>query len=169
MKIELQSLKCIHENINLEEYIDFREYIKSTMENPEWLRALSKTELEEMLKKNTKVWIYYNDEEPVCSMLAKPACKETIEKYRLDLIPNEVIEYGSMIVNPKYIGNGLQYQMLLELDKFSIESNYKYTIGTIHPLNTYSIKNIMKNGFELVHFKELDRGPRNIYLKYLNK
>lgn len=169
MKIELQNLICIHENINLDEYINFREYIKSTMENPGWLRMLSKKDLENMLRENTKVWIYYNDEEVVCSMLAKPASKEIINEYGLDLIPDEVIEYGSMFVNPKYIGNGLQYQMLLELEKFSIENNYKYVIGTIHPLNTYSIKNILKNDFELVHFKELDRGPRNIYLKRLSK
>lgn len=169
MKIELQNLICIHKNINLDEYINFREYIKSSMENPDWLRILSKEELVSMLRENTKVWIYYNDGEPVCSMLAKPASKDTIDKYGLNLIPDEVIEYGSMIVNPKYVGNGLQYQMLLELEKYSIESNYKYVIGTIHPLNTYSIKNVVKNGFELVHFKTLDRGPRNIYLKSLNK
>ena len=169
MKLMLQNLKCIHENINLDEYIGFREYIKSRMENPDWLRNITKEELEDMLEENTKVWVYYKEDELVCSMLAMPATRETIIKYGFDLIPDEVIEYGSMIVNPKYVGNGLQYQMLLELEKYSVKNNYKYVIGTIHPLNTYSIKNILKNGFELVRFKELDRGPRNIYLKHLNK
>lgn len=165
MKFKLDGLICISENIDVNSYINFRKTIKNAMDYPDWLRELTKDELLLMLTQNTKVWIYYNKDEIVCSMLAMKANEETISKYGLTLNQNDTIEYGSMIVNPKYVGNSLQFQMLLELERYSKNNNFKYAIGAVHPLNVYSINNLLKNGFKQVAFKELDRGPRNIYLK----
>lgn len=168
MKINLNNLICVNENIDIDSYIKFREYIKKHMDKPDWLRELTKDELATMLVKDTKVWIYYIKDEIVCSMLVMKANEETMLKYGLALNQNDTIEYGSMIVNPKYVGNNLQFQMLLELEKYSKNNNFKYAIGAVHPLNVYSINNLLKNDFKQVAFKELERGPRNIYFKKIN-
>ena len=165
----LKDLRMENENINLDKYIEFREYVKLHMEHPEWLGDFTKEELEIMLKTNSKIWIYYLNQEEVCSMMFIPATKEALEKFEIDLDYNEVVDYGPMMVNPKFVGHRLQYQMLQEIDKYSIERNYKYAIGTIHPDNIYSIRNLTKDDFELVNFKEFKRGPRNIYMKKLTK
>ena len=60
-------------------------------------------------------------------------------KFGLDLNYREVVDYGPMFVNPKYVGNKLQYQMLQKIDKYSKMLGYKYAVGTIHPDNKYSI------------------------------
>lgn len=161
----LQELKCINKNVNIDEYIEFREKVKQNMEHPEWLGNFSKEDLTKMQSENSIIWIYYLNEEPVCSMMLIPSTEKALNKFDIDLDYKEVIDYGPMFVNPKFVGNGLQYQMLKELDNYCFNLGYKYAVGTIHPNNIYSINNLLKDDFKLVGTKEFTRGIRNIYLK----
>jgi hypothetical protein len=94
--------------------------------------------------------------------------KEELEKLTLPFSENEVIDYGGMFVNPKYLGNKLQLQMLQVLDKYAKSLGYKYAIATVHPDNFYSYNNFLEDNFSYQCFVELKRGPRNIYIKELN-
>ena len=163
--MKLEELKCINENIDLNEYIEFREDVKKYMQYPEWLGDFTYEDLEELLNSGSKIWIYYLEKEPVCSMMLIPATQKSLDKFDINLNYNEVVDYGPMFVNFKYVGNGLQYQMLKALDSYCIEKGYKYAAGTIHPDNIYSIKNLVKDDFKYLTEKKLKRGPRNIYLK----
>ncbi len=165
--MNLKELKNVNENIDLDSYIKFREIVKQNMEHPEWLGDFSRGELEEMLKNNSKIWIYYLDNEPICSMMLIPSRKKDLEKFEIDLDSSIVVDYGPMFVNPKYVGNKLQYQMLKEIDNYSLSLGYKYAVGTIHPDNIYSINNLLKDNFQLTKTKEFKRGIRNIYIKKL--
>ena len=165
--MELKDLHCIDCNINLDDYISFREDVKSHMEHPEWLGDFSKEDLEFMLNNNSKIWIYYLNDEPVCSMMIIPSREKDLKKFEIDLDFKEVIDYGPMFVNYKYVGNGLQYQMLRFIDEYSKKLGYNYAASTVHPDNNYCIKNILKDEFELVNTKEFTRGIRNIYLRKL--
>lgn len=165
--MNLKNLKCINENINLDEYISFREYIKKHMEHPEWLGDFTKEDLEFMLKNNSKIWIYRFNDEIVCSMMFIPATEKALHKFEVGQNYEEVADYGPMMVNPKYVGNGLQLKMLKELDNYSINNGCKYVIATIHPDNIYSINNLLKDNFKLINQKEFKRGLRNIYQKIL--
>lgn len=167
--MKLDELKCINENINIDEYIDFREEVKRNMDYPDWLGDFSKEDLIKLLNNNSKIWVYYLISEPVCSMMLIPSDERALFKFEVDLDYREVVDYGPMFVNPKYVGNGLQFQMLKELDKYCISLGYKYAASTIHPDNIYSINNLVKDDFELVNTKEFTRGIRNIYLKKLEK
>lgn len=162
-------LKDLYVKINdIDEYINFREMVKKNMKDPLWLGDFSKEDLIDMKNNNSIIWIYYLDDNPVCSMMLIPSKKEDLEKFEIDLDYKETVDYGPMFVNPKYIGNNLQYQMLEELDKYSSNLGYKYGVTTVHPDNIYSINNILKNNFILVEKKEFARGVRNIYLKCLD-
>lgn len=163
--MKLNELACINQNINLDEYIEFREMVKENMEHPEWLGDFSKEDLIHMLNNGSIIWIYYYNTEPVCSMMLIPSTEKSIQKFGFDLDFNDVVDYGPMFVNPKFVGHGLQYQMLQEIDNYSIQLGYKYAAGTIHPDNIYSIRNLIKDEFELTGTKEFTRGLRNIYLK----
>lgn len=166
-KINLSNLKYVNEKINLDKYIQFRELVKENMEHSEWLGDFSKEDLDLLLKQNSKIWIYYIENEPVCSMMLIPSTKKSLDKFEMDLDYKTVVDYGPMFVNPKYIGNGLQYQMLKELDRYCLNLGYKYAAGTIHPDNIYSINNLLKDDFKQINQKEFKRGIRNIYLKKL--
>ena len=165
MKLLLDDLVCVKENIDLEEYISFRSYVKEYMVHPEWLGDFTKEDLQIMLKNNSKLWIYYLNSGPVCSMMFIPADKKSLDQFELALDVNEVADYGPMMVHPEYVGNGLQYQMLKAIDDYSIVNGYKYAVGTIHPDNVYSINNLLKD--KLIGQKEFKRGVRNIYIKTL--
>ena len=166
--MKLSDLKCVNENINLDEYIAFRDSVKKNMEYPEWLGDFSKDNLVNMLNNGSKIWIFYKNNEPVASMMLIPSDGDALRKFGLDLNYRDVVDYGPMFVNPKYVGNKLQYQMLQKIDKYSKSLGYKYAVGTIHPDNKYSINNLLKAGFELKGTRTFKRGVRNIYLKEFN-
>ena len=165
MQIKLENLTCINENIDIDEYIQFREFVISHMEHPEWLGVFSKEDLLTMLSNNSKIWMYYLEDEVVCSMMFIPATEKDAIRFDLEQYYKEVADYGPMMVNPKYRGNGLQYQMLKVLDDYAISNSYKYALATINPDNKYSIHNIEKDNFQFIRQKEFTRGLRNIYFK----
>lgn len=165
-KINIKDLIVV-EKINIDQYIKFREQVKETMNNPEWLGDFTREDIELLLQENSKIWVYYSKEIPVCSMMIIPATKKSLIKFELNYKVQEVIDYGPMFVNPNYIGNNLQYQMLRELDEISRKKGYRYAVVTVHPDNMYSIRNLEKDKFKLINTKNFERGTRNIYLKEL--
>lgn len=165
--LNLDELKCVSENIDLDEYIEFREYVKNSMEYPEWLGDFTKKDLVNMLNNGSKIWCYYLNDDLVCSMMLILPDKKSVFKFGLNLNYREVVDYGPMFVNPEYVGNGLQYQMLGRLDNYCERLGYKYAVCTAHPDNIYSINNLLKDGFKYNNKKEFVRGIRNIYLKEL--
>lgn len=167
--MKLEELTCISDNIDMDKYIEFREYVKNNMEYPDWLGDFFLEDLVYLVNNGSKIWVYYLNDEPVCSMMIIPASKEALSKFDMDLNYKDVIEYGPMFVNSKYVGKGLQYQMFLELDKYCYRLGYKYAVGTVHPDNTYSINNFIKDKFIFFNQKEFKRGIRDIYLKVLYK
>lgn len=167
--MKLEDLKRIDDNIDLDKYIEYREYVKSNMQHPEWLGDLTKEDLEKLLSSGTKIWIYYLDNDFVCSMMSIPSSEKDMVKFDLNLDYKEVIDYGPMFVNHKYVGNKLQYQMLKYLDEYVKSKGYKTAIGTIHPDNIYSINNLIKDDFILTGSRNFKRGTRNIYVKKLIK
>lgn len=167
MKYNINGLKNISENIDIDEYIEFRESIKKNMKKPEWLGDFSKEDLIFLLNNKSKIWMYYKDFEPVCSMMLIPSDEKSLNKAEINLDYQVVASYGPMMVNPDFVGNGLQYQMLKEIDKYSKEIGFEYAETTVHPDNIYSINNLIKDDFKLVNTKTYKRGIRNIYLKKL--
>ncbi len=165
--ININNLTFISENIDLDEYIKIREEVKMRMEYPEWLGDFSKEDLINELNNNAKIWLYYDNGNPVCSMMIMPCSIDAITKFELDINYKDAVDYGPMFVCCEYIGNGLQYQMLQELDKYCKEKGYKYAISTVHPDNKYSIVNFLKDDFKLHKEKNFTRGRRNIYVKKL--
>lgn len=168
-KINLDNLNVFNENIDLNKYITFREEIKKEMENPDWLGDFSKEDLEYLLANKSRIWLWYDKDTPVCSMMFIPATHKDIEKFGLDLDYLKVVDYGPMMVNKNYRGNNLQLQMLKKLDEYSKKENYHFAISTVHPDNFFSIKNLEKDKFKKVGNKEFKRGVRNIYLKILDE
>ncbi len=165
--MKLNDLNYVNDKIDVDKYIEYRENVKKEMKEPDWLGDFSKDDILYMLDNNSKIWMYFKDEEFICSMMLIPSTKKDLNKFGIDLDFNEVVDYGPMFVNPKYVGNSLQYQMLKELDEYSSNKGYKYAISTVHPNNIYSINNLIKDGFELVGNRIFTRGERNIYYKKL--
>lgn len=164
--IELKQLKRV-DNIDLDEYIKFREQVKNNMSNPDWLGDFEKKDLKQLLKEGAKIWIYYLNKTPICSMMCLPTEKDFLENLDIEYDEDSIVDYGPMFVNYDYIGSNLQYQMLKELDKLSKENGYQYAITTVHPDNIYSSNNLKLDKFHCFRTKSLPRGIREIYIKKL--
>lgn len=163
--MKIDELKIICENIDIDEYIKYREIVKKNMEHPEWLGDFTKEELLKMLSNGSKIWMFYNDNDFVSSMMLIPSTKDDMIAFDINYDYKKVVDYGPMFVNPKYVGNGLQYQMLKLLDDLSTKLGYEYAVGTVHPDNIYSINNLIKGKFIKIGQKEFKRGLRDIYFK----
>ena len=48
LKINLNDLKCISENVDLDKYIEFRESVRARMEHPEWLGEIPKEDAQKI-------------------------------------------------------------------------------------------------------------------------
>lgn len=109
--MKLNELKCKSENINVDEYLAFREQVKNSMKYPDWLGDFSRDDLTFLLQRGVKIWIYYNEDEPVCSMMLIPCDENALSSFGLNMQMDyrNVVDYGPMFVNPKYVGNKLQY------------------------------------------------------------
>ena len=166
-KVSLSDFCFQNNHIDLDVYIFNREKIKKDMSFPEWLGDFDKNSLEKMLLNGSKIWMYYHKNNFVCSMMFIPATIDDMEKFGINYNYLEVVDYGPMMVSSNYQGNGLQCNMLVELDNICKNMGYKYAVATVHPDNLISLKNLEKVGFELVGCKQFARGLRTIYLKKL--
>lgn len=121
--------------------------------------------------KRGEVVLYYNDEELVsffelfCPDDSKILEEEyNISKYIPDIDCKNVGVAESIVVIPKYRGNGLQVKMFIRMEEIARERAITSLIGTVHPKNTYSCHN-----FDICNYKTIAKimshgGER--YLKY---
>lgn len=158
------------ENVNLDDYQKLSCEVKEYMDDPNHLGDLSKDDLVKEIEKGGKIWLYYLDDKPICSMMLVMVEKDLMYRYELNKFPyQKCVDYGPMMVHPRYVGFSLQKQMLKKLNEEAKKMKYEYAICTVHPDNKYSRKNIENDGFVLKVQKEFRRGNRNIYVKDLKE
>ena len=72
----------------------------------------------------------------------------------------------SAAVLPEFRGRNLQNRMLSECEKILADTPYKYSLSTISPDNTASLRSLTKNGFKILKTAKLYGGlERNILYK----
>ena len=163
--MELKELKCIDYDIDLDEYLKFYKYVRDNMKHPEWLGTFTKEELEYILSHDGRIFNYYDNDILVSSIMYIPITKKTLIKHNINHDVDEVCSLGPVMVNPKYVGNNIQYQMQTMFDSYVKGINKKYIFTKVHPDNIYSIRNVEKSGYKFLEYYESHDGPRNCYLK----
>lgn len=163
--MNLEALECTN-NINIKEYIEFVNLVKSNMTNPDWLGDFKENDINNILNSGGRIWIYYKNSEIVCSVMYMSIDEDGIKKFNLDYDKNKVGECGQIMVNPKYIGLGLQNQMLKVIEEYSKKIKNTIILTTIHPDNIYSKNNFIKNNYKYDSSYTFKRGRRDLYIKY---
>lgn len=80
----------------------------------------------------------------------------------------KVAHMESVAILPAYRGNGLQYALMQRGEADLRKMGYRYLMCTVHPDNSYSRNNIIRQGYEVVLTKEKYGGYiRDILLKKL--
>ena len=109
--------------------------------------------------------MYYDNDIPVCSMFYIPSSNSSLKKHDIEYDEKVTGSLGSIMVRKEYVGNGLQTAMLVVLN------NYVKSIGKTHVLikahsdNIYSIRNILKDGYNMIDEYENERGPMTAFIK----
>ena len=165
--INLEDLKEKSENIDINEYLKFYKYVRDNMQHPEWLSEFNMEELVYILDHDGKIFNYYNNDILVSSIMYIPSNNKSLRKHNIKYDEEIVGSCGPVLVNPKYVGNGLQLKMMIMLDEYSKSLNKKYMFTKAHPDNIYSIKNILKDGYEFIEDYMSSDGPKRCYIKKL--
>ena len=165
--MKINEFNCISEHNNIDEYLEFYKYVKSNMKEPSWLGEFSLNELKNVLNNEGKLFNFYdNNNIIVCSMLYIPSNNKTLEKHNLKYDEKLVGSCGPIMVNPEYVGNKFQKQMLELLDKYCKNIGKIYIFTKVHPDNIYSINNFISDGYKFVETYKTSSGEsRSVYFK----
>lgn len=157
-------VKILSKN-DLDDYLLLVKKVKDKMKYPEWLGDFSKEDLFTIAEIG-KIYLWFDEDEIVCAALLIPSTKKDLDKFfSSDLDYSKVVDFGPEMVNPSYIGRGLQREMLKFLENESLNMGYEYAISTIHPNNIYSRRNLEYVGFQNIGQVTLKRGIRVVYRK----
>ena len=166
--MNLNDLYCVNENVNLDDYLNLYKYVKNNMKNPNWLGEFTKKEIKEILKKEGKIWLYYDKDNLVCSMCLLPSKNKVLKKNNIYYDESIVASLGPIMVSPNYIGNKLQLQMMKELERYCKNNNYKYIFTKSCSDNIYSLSNMLKHGFKIKNVYINERGSNTALIKKIN-
>lgn len=114
---------------------------------------------------------WYNGELAAFSILYYPKDNESdnLSLYLENVNINGVKSANNKlcIVNSKYRGNSLQYELGKLIEDIAIKSNIKLMCVTAHPENLHSINNLLKLGF--IYNRTLIKYgfQRNLYYKFI--
>ena len=61
-----------------------------------------------------------------------------------------VAHMDSVVILPEYRGHGLQHMLMKEAERIiKSETGYRILMATVHPDNTYSLRNVKAHGYEV--------------------
>ena len=81
--MNFNDLKCVSENVNLDDYLKLYKYVRDNMEHPEWLGTFTMDEIKDILSYGGKIWLYYDKDNLVCSMFYIPSNQKSLDKRNL--------------------------------------------------------------------------------------
>lgn len=165
IKMKLKDLKCISDNVNIDDYLKLYKYVRDNMEHPEWLGTFTKDEVIDILNIGGKIWLYSNDLDLVCSCFYIPASNKSLRKHNIEYDEEVTGSLGPIMVSPDYVGNGLQMEMQKVFNDYCISIGKKYVFTKVHADNIYSIRNILKDGYIETDYYENERGMNKAYIK----
>ena len=163
--MRLKDFTEVSDNVNLEKYLYLYNYVRDNMEHPEWLGTFTLDEIKEILSIGGKIWMYYDKDIPVCSVFYIPTSNKSLRKHNIEYDESVTGSLGPIMVRKEYVGNGLQTAMLEVLNNYvkSIVKTHMFTKA--HSDNIYSIRNILKDGYSVVHEYKNERGPMTAFIK----
>lgn len=165
--MSFNELKCVNNNVNLDDYLRLYTYVRENMQHPEWLGTFSLDEIQDILSNGGKIWLYYDNTHLVCSMFYIPSNQQSLDKRNIKTLENETGSLGPIMVSPDYIGNGYMLKMLEVFNEYCISIGMKYIFTKAHSENLYSINNMYKDGYKIVDEYENERGRMSAFLKSL--
>lgn len=163
--MKLSELRVVSDNVNIDDYLFLYNYVRDNMEHPEWLGTFTRDEIEDILNIGGKIWMYYDKDDPVCSVFYIPVSNKSLKKHNVEYDESVTGSLGPIMVRKEYVGNGLQTAMLEVLNKYVKSIGKTHMFTKAHSDNIYSIRNIIKDGYKVVDEYVNERGPMSAFIK----
>lgn len=163
--MKFEDLKCVEDNVNLDDYLTLYKYVRDNMEHPEWLGIFTLEEIKEILSIGGKIWMYYDKNIPVCSVFYIPTSNKSLRKHNIEYDESVTGSLGPIMVRKEYVGNGLQTSMLEVLNNYVKSIGKAHMFTKAHSDNIYSIRNILKDGYNIIDEYKNERGPMTAFVK----
>ena len=163
--MKLADFKEISDNVNLDDYLNLYNYVRNNMEHPEWLGTFTKKEIKELLKIGGKIWLYYDNNIPICSTFYIPSSNKALKKHNIKYDESITGSLGPVMVRKEYIGNGLQKEMLKVINNYTQSIGKKHIFTKAHADNIYSIRNITDDGYKITDKYKNKRGNMIAFVK----
>lgn len=160
----------------LREACEIVETVDRGMDRPEWFVAESYEEFDFWMK-DGKALLYLavdeNGKAGAMFFVILPGMHPDNLGYDIGM-QEEQLKLCAMMdtaaVLPKFRGNHLQYEMMQRAESDLRKMGYRYLLCTVHPENTFSRSNVMKQGYKKMLTKEKYGGfLRDIWMKQLTK
>ena len=165
--MKLEELKCVSDNVNIDDYLKLYKYVRDNMKHPEWLGTFTYDEIKDILSIGGKILLYYKDLDLVCSCFYIPSSNKSLRKHNIEYDESITGSLGPVMVSPDYVGNGLQLEMQKVFNNYCTEIGKQYIFAKAHADNIYSIRNIEKDGYIETDHYESERGMNKAYIKKL--
>lgn len=161
----LEKFKCVSDNVNLDDYLKLYKYVRDNMEHSEWLGVFTRDEIIEILCNGGKIWLYYDNDNLVCSMFYIPIKEKSLLKHKVSYSEDLVGSLGPIMVSPDYIGHGYQREMFKILDRYCKDTNKSYIFTKVCADNLYSLNNMLSDNYEIVDRYMNERGENVALIK----
>ena len=163
--MQLSDFKEVSNNININDYLYLYNHVRDNIEHPEWLGTFTLDEINEILNIGGKIWMYYDNDVPVCSIIYIPTSNKSLRKHNIEYDESITGSLGPVMVRKEYIGNGLQTAMLDILNDYVKSIGKTHIFTKAHSDNIYSIRNILKDGYKVIDEYENERGRMTAFIK----
>lgn len=153
---------------DLQAVIDLNETIYTALPDKSILRHNSPEMIASCLEEpNVTLGIWDGNLLVAIGMLYVPQCIEEDHFHDLDLQGNyKSANQKLFLVREGYRGQGLQRQLIREVEKIAVARGYNLLCTTVAPNNTFSINNFLKEGYIYAKTEEKYGGLlRNLYYK----
>lgn len=135
-------------------FIQFLYDIREKMETKEWFYLDSPDVMKNMIEGGTLEFWLAKDGSQIAAVfdLVRPGLCEINYGYDLRLSDEElkrVINMDNVAVHPDYRGNALQTKLIKYVEEQLCNEGNFILLCTIHPENTYSLRNVISQGYKI--------------------
>lgn len=156
-----------------ESFIELLSYVRQNMEHKEWLYLDSPDEVREMMRNGTmSLWVAVDGKRIVGAFdtlnpkLAPFNYGYILGLDEIDLL--RVVNMDTAVVHPDYRGHGLQKRMMQQAETELARSGKHILLCTVHPHNSYSLNNLLSQGYSICKTVSLYGSERHLMRKNLD-
>lgn len=154
----------------LEGFIHLLYQVQASMERKDWFYLDPPEVIREMMVKGImELWVAMDGNRLVGALsILHPGLTEFNYGYDLDFDEDRLLKVvcmDSAAVHPDYRGMGIQKRLLETAEAELQGAAERYLVCTIHPENVFSLKNALKQGYEIQRTLEKYGSVRHILCK----